>query len=438
MLVEDISGIYKIMNLINGKVYVGQSCHIYTRWAHHRSALRHNSASNQHLQQAWNKYGEDNFIFEVIEECDVAMLDQREIFWIDKLDSMVSGYNMTNGGGGVRGYKIPPESVQKMRAANTGKVRSEETIQRNRAATKKWYENHISASSIEVVCLNTGEHFENAVIAGEKYDVRSGSIRRCCNGELRSAGRYKDERLVWADAGKYATLSDTETQELIDAANRQIYLPVCINTGEVFETATIAASKYNISASGIRACCRGERHSCGERNNERLAWTSYNKYKNMSKEDIDVAVQMANAPFGDGNSPNAKRIICLNTGEIFASSAKAAHRYNIRASGIRRCCTGELLSCGEYNGVRLVWANYSDYIKMTQDEIARMVQRGAQSYTRGNNGHAKKVVCVTTGDTFDCITDAAEQTNTNINSLIACCKGRRRTAGGKVWRYLAA
>lgn len=290
---KDISGIYKITNLINGKVYVGQSCRIYERWMHHRSDLRHDSAANGHLQQAWNKYGEDNFAFEVVEECDIAMLDQREIFWINKLDSRISGYNMTDGGGGIRGYKMPSEAVQKTRAANTGRVRSEETIQRNRVATKKWYETHISASSIEVVCINTGEHFDNAVIAGEKYGICDGNIRRCCNGELRSAGKYKDERLVWIDASNYVALSDTEIQRLIDVANHPVSHPVCLNTGEVFETASAAASKYNVSAKA-------------------------------------------------------------------------------------------------------------------------------------------------TGETFDCITDAAEQTNTNINSLIACCKGRNKTAGGRVWRYLAA
>ena len=69
---------------------------------------------NIHLQHAWNKYGEDNFEFSIIEECDIELLDEREIFWIDKLKSYykLNGYNITLGGGGFR--KLTDDEINRI------------------------------------------------------------------------------------------------------------------------------------------------------------------------------------------------------------------------------------------------------------------------------------------------------------------------------------
>jgi group I intron endonuclease len=62
-----ISGIYKIINKVNGKYYVGSSGDIETRWYDHKYNARRNIHKNSHFQSAWNKYGEHNFDFIVIE-----------------------------------------------------------------------------------------------------------------------------------------------------------------------------------------------------------------------------------------------------------------------------------------------------------------------------------------------------------------------------------
>ena len=61
-------GIYKITNTANGKVYIGSSVDVHGRFNCHRSDLRNNRHGNQHLQNAWNLYGENSFVFEIIEE----------------------------------------------------------------------------------------------------------------------------------------------------------------------------------------------------------------------------------------------------------------------------------------------------------------------------------------------------------------------------------
>lgn len=86
-------GIYKITNLVNGKSYIGQSINIEERWKRHKQA-RDDFA----IHQAFKKYGLDSFSFEVIEECDPSLLDEREQFWIQYFDSFKKGYNMNEGG----------------------------------------------------------------------------------------------------------------------------------------------------------------------------------------------------------------------------------------------------------------------------------------------------------------------------------------------------
>jgi group I intron endonuclease len=64
-----ISGIYKIVNKIDGKYYVGSSKNIFVRWKQHRRTLNKQIHKNLKLQYAWNKYGESNFEFIITEKC---------------------------------------------------------------------------------------------------------------------------------------------------------------------------------------------------------------------------------------------------------------------------------------------------------------------------------------------------------------------------------
>lgn len=93
---KTISGIYKIVNLVNGKLYIGQSKNIHKRLTGHKKHLSDNKHQNQHLQRSWNKYGKSNFEFKIIEICDIEELTQREIYWINLYESYShdKGYNI--------------------------------------------------------------------------------------------------------------------------------------------------------------------------------------------------------------------------------------------------------------------------------------------------------------------------------------------------------
>lgn len=79
-------GIYAIIHVESGKLYIGSASNIYSRWRTHKSELRRGLHHSPHLQNAWNKYGESAFQFTVIEAClkDAVILCSREQHWLDK------------------------------------------------------------------------------------------------------------------------------------------------------------------------------------------------------------------------------------------------------------------------------------------------------------------------------------------------------------------
>lgn len=94
--VPSVAGIYKIVNLVNGKVYVGSAKNLKRRSGTHLNDLRNNKHHNAHLQNSWNAYGGDKFKFTVIELCGREELLNREDFWISELNAHVTkgGYNI--------------------------------------------------------------------------------------------------------------------------------------------------------------------------------------------------------------------------------------------------------------------------------------------------------------------------------------------------------
>jgi group I intron endonuclease len=89
-------GVYLVRNIIDGKVYVGSSVYVETRWRSHVNLLNAGTHSNRHLQSAWSKYGKDAFEFSIIEICPEGALIIREIVWVQYYDSMNDnkGYNL--------------------------------------------------------------------------------------------------------------------------------------------------------------------------------------------------------------------------------------------------------------------------------------------------------------------------------------------------------
>lgn len=106
-------GIYKIENKINGKIYIGQSVDIKKRWSRHKRSAKNELEEKYPIHYAILKYGLDNFSFDVVEECDVSVIDERELYYISFYDSMIpKGYNCDSGG--KSGGYLPKERIDKM------------------------------------------------------------------------------------------------------------------------------------------------------------------------------------------------------------------------------------------------------------------------------------------------------------------------------------
>lgn len=203
-------GIYKITNIINNKCYIGQSSNIKRRKNEHMNI---NHETNKSLKLAYLKYGLENFKFEILEECKLEELNDKEKYWIKLLKPQ---YNRTNGGDGSPnhivteetkqilkqkgkefwnnldeetkqriikqnlkgpriGHKVSEETRMKLRNHNLGKKQSEETKNKRKQTFREKKENGYVRNNEnykkKVICIETGEIFNSLNEANEKYNL---------------------------------------------------------------------------------------------------------------------------------------------------------------------------------------------------------------------------------------------------------------------------
>lgn len=102
-----MTGIYKITNKLNNHSYIGLSTKLEERWKYHLSPYNQERESYKTLYQAFKKYGIENFEFEILEECSPKDLSEKEMYYIEKYDTLHNGYNMTAGGESNQGESHP-------------------------------------------------------------------------------------------------------------------------------------------------------------------------------------------------------------------------------------------------------------------------------------------------------------------------------------------
>ena len=106
--------------MINGKIYIGQTNNIERRYKEH---FIWDHSNKQYIDQVIWELGKENFSFEIIEECELAKLDEREKYWIEYYNSFYEGYNKTKGGSGeyYGNPKVTIEDVKIIRQAYNNK-----------------------------------------------------------------------------------------------------------------------------------------------------------------------------------------------------------------------------------------------------------------------------------------------------------------------------
>ena len=117
MLISE-SGIYRIRNLVNNKFYIGSAVNLNKRKSQHFYYLRNNKHHNKPLQNSFNKYKKDNFIFEIMCYCHKEDLILNEQFYIDNYKPH---YNICKVAGNCLGRKISEETLLKMKISHSNR-----------------------------------------------------------------------------------------------------------------------------------------------------------------------------------------------------------------------------------------------------------------------------------------------------------------------------
>ena len=218
-------GIYKITNKINKKCYIGKSNNIKRRFSEHKCIYHE---TNKCLKKAYLKYGKENFDYEILEECSLEELNEKEMYWISKLKPE---YNLTFGGDGATGHKLSSETIEKLRVCgkqtwNNLPEEKKKQIIENNLKTKKGH--FVSESTKEKLRqCNLGKKQTKATIDKRKITM----IKKKING--------------------YVQTNETHKKKII-----------CLETKEIYQSVKDAGQALNVTPSCISGVLKGRYKTC--------------------------------------------------------------------------------------------------------------------------------------------------------------------------------
>lgn len=261
-------GIYKIENLINGKIYIGQSINIQERWNEHKLINSRTSKDALKKQKyplylAFQKYGLENFSFEVLEECSLEELDTKEQFYIKKYNSYIdspnsNGYNLTLGGDGTR--KITEEQILNIvKLWDEGKTTGEimDTLQIEKHAIIRYLKLFSSTYTVKesdfrgrvnagishrkkIDCYDLWGNFlktySSIAEAAEILNLNKQKIINCCKGK---APRVKNYRFTYEQKEKELFFLGKFKKDWVIKLSRgeeQFIFPSILQAAEFLET----------------------------------------------------------------------------------------------------------------------------------------------------------------------------------------------------------
>lgn len=246
-----MKGIYEIRNIVNGKVYIGQSICIESRIKRHKRELAKGIHHNHHLQRSYNKYGKDKFTYNILYEAtDSEDLDKLEMQFIKDHNAFTFGYNSTLGGKGDLGMIVTDEFRKRMSQIVSGtnnpnyghrwtdemkKRLSEKMSQGQRKGSN-------NARAIKVIRVEDlhiyGTQLEAAIDSGVSC---AASVIRCINHKNYVANGYH-----------FVKYSDELYRYLLDDDNHFSYLCSCYLQSKTIKIADLTNKKFYNKSEFIR------------------------------------------------------------------------------------------------------------------------------------------------------------------------------------------
>lgn len=229
-----MTGIYKIENLINHKVYIGQSVNIEKRWQAEKNAAKteKDKAYNYPLSRAFRKYGVENFSFQVLEECTRNALNEKEKYYIQKYNSYFNGYNQTLGGD--TSSRVPKEKI-------VGVINDLKTTNLfHREIAEKW---QITQEMVQGI--NTGRYWYNEV---EDYPLQK---------KTKPQGHKTKQQFFCSVCGKQITRGAKKCAKCANKGHHKVERPSREELKFLIRSIpfTKIGEKYGVSDNAIRKWC---------------------------------------------------------------------------------------------------------------------------------------------------------------------------------------
>ncbi len=197
-----VCGIYKIINRHDDKYYIGSSNVIRRRWCQHKTQLKNNCHRNNHLQSSWNKYGKDDFIFEIVEEVPKEKLIEIEQKYLDiakteKEKCYNQSFDAHGGNVGKEAYEARSKKFCGPNHHLYGKHLSEEIRKKMSISKKGMYDGKKHPRYGKKASKETLEKMSKSMkgkLAGNKnpnYDPKNYSFQHINTGEIFTGSRYE-------------------------------------------------------------------------------------------------------------------------------------------------------------------------------------------------------------------------------------------------------
>ncbi len=241
--------IYKITNTVNNKVYIGQTKNKNERKHQHFCELRNNKHTNKHLQHSFNKYGEGNFTYEIIEHCDISNVDEREKYWISCFSSidMRYGYNIEEGGCQTKNLsqftrnKISKKAKERFQNPEERRLASERAKKRFQDPQQREWLRTVNKGRVH------GDDFRKKISQIHTGRKRPQSTRDAISKALSNHVKTEEhcKNISKAKMGQNAGGQNSRSKKVI-----------CLDDNRVFDSLRDAWEYFGVPKSAMRSACQ--------------------------------------------------------------------------------------------------------------------------------------------------------------------------------------